>query len=160
MLSGEELEHFLKRLALTRAVAGAAAASILVCVGLAAVLGVGGPTTPAAEALRGVFYLLAAGLIGTAVFLRRRLFSDERLRRSAGGGLPALMTAVQTGQVVLCASWEGLAVLGLVLAILSRSAADLWPFAGASALGLYSCWPRRRDWEERAERALRSAFRE
>lgn len=155
MLEPEQKEEFERRFMPLTIVCGGMASSVLVFGAAAFVAASQGKPIEAARIVRSVFYLAAGLEIGTALLLRRRLLSDERLKTAAKGGLESLIGALMHAHIVLFALWESVGIFGCVLCFLSKSPADFLPFGAVAALGMLQSWPSKGHWEERAGRLLR-----
>jgi hypothetical protein len=95
--------------------------------------------------LRPLFWVLAAVLAFASLWWRRT-FAAAALRPEAAGRLAAdAWNRLQVHCLIVWAMSEAPAILGLVLAVLSRDLGDLLPFAAAGAVLLYvhrpAVWP-------------------
>lgn len=116
---------------------------------------------PESNLLRQIFYA-AALLLGIGVIVGRRFFfKQSRLRRLVEErGLRGLVDELATKTILLVAVSEAIAVLGLILSILTRSAEPMVRLGLIGIVLLLYNMPRRSAWERTVENFKSIAYEE
>ncbi len=111
----------------------------------------------AVDWLRYPLYVLGLAACVAVLGLRHWLFRADGLRRRAAGrGLPEVLSALSSHQVLVFAVAEVPVVFGLALYFVGGYLVDFYLMAGLSVLAFALAFPSSRDWEE-ALRTLRAS---
>jgi hypothetical protein len=111
----------------------------------------------AVDWLRYPLYFLGLGACVAVLLLRRRLFRPQAvIRRAHGHGLPEVLSALSSTQVLVFAVAEVPVVLGLALYFVGGYLLDFYLMAGLSLVAFSLVFPSANDWEA-ALGALRSS---
>lgn len=103
----------------------------------------------AVDWLRYPLYVLGAAACVAVFVFRRWLFRpDGLLRRAAGKGLPEVLSALSSSQVLVFAVAEVPVVFGLALYFVGGYLLDFYLMAGLSIVAFALAFPSSRDWED------------
>jgi len=111
----------------------------------------------AVDWLRYPLYVLGLVACLAVLLLRRRLFEPAAVvRRAAGHGLPEVLSALSSNQILVFAVAEVPVVFGLALYFVGGYLLDFYLLAAVSLLAFSLAFPSPREWEQ-ALRALRTS---
>jgi hypothetical protein len=102
----------------------------------------------AVDWLRYPLYLLGLAACVAIPIMRRRLFDTRRVvRRARGQGLPELLSALSSHQILIFAAAEIPVILGLALYFVGGYLLDFYVLAALSMVGFGLAFPSAADWE-------------
>lgn len=102
----------------------------------------------AVDWLRYPLFLLGMAACIAIPVMRRRLFDTRRVvRRARGRGLPDLLSALSSHQILIFAAAEIPVILGLALYFVGGYLLDFYVLAALSLLGFGLAFPSAADWE-------------
>jgi hypothetical protein len=103
----------------------------------------------AVDWLRYPLYALGLAACLAVFVLRKRLFHPDALtRRAAAPGLPELLSALSSTQILVFAVAEAPVILGLALYFVGGYLVDFYFLAGVSLVAFGLAFPSAQEWEE------------